>query len=61
MPLTTDEGDRLMARLVEARDGLSAEEGEAFLARLVLLLANDIGNLPTLLEAVAAAAPRAEA
>jgi hypothetical protein len=44
-----------MARLVEARDGLDAQAGEAFLARLVLLLGNEVGDLEILLHLVSAA------
>ncbi|MBS1677064.1 MAG: DUF2783 domain-containing protein [Actinobacteria bacterium] len=46
-----------MARLIETWDGLPPEEGEAFLARLVLLLANEVGDLGGLLAAVTAASP----
>ncbi len=55
MALTTDDGDRLMARLIEARDGAAEDDVEPFLARLILLLANEIGDLTILYEAIDAA------
>ena len=50
------EPDRFYAALIEAHEGLSKQESEAFNARLILLLANHIGDLDTLLEALATAA-----
>jgi hypothetical protein len=49
---TQDEGDRIYARLVETRDARPAEDGEAFLARLVLLLANEVGDSERVLRAI---------
>ena len=50
------EPDRFYAALIEAHDGLSKAESDAFNARLILLLANHIGDLDTLFQALAAAA-----
>jgi hypothetical protein len=61
LPLNPADGDRLIARLVETRDRLSPAESEAFLARLVLLLANEVGDQGVVLEAATAAAPEDEA
>jgi len=59
--LSTPDGDCVYARLVEARDRCDDAGGEAFLARLVLLLADAIGDPTVVLAAVAeaeAARPR---
>ena len=47
--------DDFYEALINAHQGLSLEESQAFNARLVLLLANHIGALPVLLEALLAA------
>ncbi len=47
--------DRAFRLLIEARRGLSAEEAAALDARLVLLLANHIGDEAVLAEAIRAA------
>lgn len=47
--------DDFYEALIEAHQGLSADESHALNARLVLLLANHIGALPVLREALAAA------
>lgn len=47
--------DAAYRAIVEAHRGLSAEESAALNARLVLLLANQIGDLGVLREAVALA------
>lgn len=47
--------DRAFRMLIEARRGLSTEEAAALDARLVLLLANHIGDEAVLGEAIAAA------
>lgn len=47
--------DDFYEALIEAHQGLSSEESQAFNARLVLVLANHIGALPVLREAFAAA------
>lgn len=60
MTLTTDfnlgaDGDDVYAALVAAHDGLDATQGARLNARLVLLLANHIGAVGVLREAIAAA------
>jgi hypothetical protein len=47
--------DGFYADLIGAHEGLSDEESAAFNARLVLLLANHVGDRATLNEALAAA------
>ena len=47
--------DRAFRLLIEARRGLSPDEAAALDARLVLLLANHIGDEAVLREAIAAA------
>jgi hypothetical protein len=47
--------DDFYEALIEAHQGLSADESHAFNARLVLVLANHIGSLAVLREALAAA------
>jgi len=49
------EPDRFYAALIEAHEGLSKPESDAFNARLILLLANHIGDLEALLQALATA------
>ncbi len=48
-------GDAFYDRLVSAHRGLTDEQSELMTARLVLLLANHIGDLRVLQEAIAAA------
>lgn len=48
-------GDEFYEHLIEAHNGLSDEQSEAFNARLILLLANHIGDLKVLREALNAA------
>ncbi|KQP37223.1 hypothetical protein ASF44_16110 [Pseudorhodoferax sp. Leaf274] len=61
MPEHLDTGARLAApddfyeALIDAHQGLSTDESHALNARLVLLLANQVGQLPVLREALAAA------
>jgi len=59
MPLITDAHldapDDFYEALIAAHDGLSEPESHALNARLVLLLANHIGSLEVLREALAAA------
>jgi hypothetical protein len=50
------EPDEFYAELLAAHEGLSKEGSDAFNARLILLLANHIGDRATLREALAAAA-----
>jgi len=47
--------DDFYEALIDAHQDLTAEQSHAFNARLVLLLANHIGSLPVLREALAAA------
>lgn len=47
--------DDFYEALIDAHQGLSTDESHALNARLVLLLANQIGSLPVLREALAAA------
>lgn len=53
--------DRAFRLLIEARRGLSVEAAAALDARLVLLLANHIGDEAVLREAIAAASDALEA
>lgn len=48
--------DGFYAELVAVHDGLSAEQSAALNARLILLLANQVGDRAVLSEAIAAAA-----
>ena len=48
-------GDDFYEALIEAHNGLSDEQSEALNARLILLLANHIGDLRVLREALTAA------
>jgi hypothetical protein len=52
--------DGLYAALVAAHEGLTDAESAAINARLVFLLANQIGDQQVLLECVAAAAARGD-
>lgn len=51
-------GDDFYVALMEAHEGLSFEESAKLNARLVLLLANEIGDLERLKAVLAAAAKR---
>ena len=59
MPLNTDpnlsDPDGIYAALIDAHEGLSSEDSAALNARLILILANQIGDAETLKEAIAAA------
>jgi len=59
MPLKRDpnvkDPDRLYAAIIDAHNGLSDADSVAFNARLVLLLANHIGDEAVLREALAVA------
>lgn len=63
MPLNTEPrlGDDFYEALIEAHRDLSLEQSHALNARLVLLLANHVGTLEVLREALAAAREGAEA
>lgn len=50
--------DDFYQALIEAHVGLSEQESAALNARLILLLANQVGDLATLKEAIAAAKMR---
>lgn len=49
------DADGLYAAIIEAHSGLSQDDSTALNARLVLLLANHIGDVQVLQEALAAA------
>lgn len=51
-------GDEFYEQLIAAHQGLSDEESRLLNARLVLLLANHIGNLDVIAQALAQARPR---
>jgi hypothetical protein len=59
MALTTEpnlsEPDEFYQALIESHHDLSLEQSQALNARLVLLLANHIGSIDVLLEALSAA------
>lgn len=48
-------GDDVYAALMAAHDGLSLEESTRLNARLVLLLANEVGDIERVKKAIAAA------
>ena len=48
-------GDEFYQNLIDAHNGLTDEQSEALNARLILLLANHIGDLQVLREALQAA------
>ncbi|SDG02162.1 DUF2783 domain-containing protein [Thalassobaculum litoreum] len=50
-----DRPDDFYAALIAAHDGLSKEESDALNARLILILANHVGDRETLSQALAAA------
>ena len=50
-----DAPDDFYEALIEAHHDMSAEQSQAMNARLVLLLANHVGSLPVLKQALAAA------
>jgi hypothetical protein len=52
------DADAFYEQLLDAQAGLSREEAELFNARLILLLANQIGDAQVLRECVAAAGQR---
>ncbi len=53
--LNLTDPDGFYAALIDAQEGLDAEAGAAFNARLVFLLANQVGEQDVLLECIAAA------
>lgn len=50
-----DRPDDFYAELLAAHEGLTKEESDAFNARLILLLANHVGDREVLAQALAAA------
>ncbi|MBU6436336.1 MAG: DUF2783 domain-containing protein [Betaproteobacteria bacterium] len=50
-----EDGDTFYEQLLDAHDGLTREQSELLNARLVLLLANQVGDAATLAQCVAAA------
>jgi hypothetical protein len=50
-----EDPDTFYAALMQAHQGLSPSESEALNARLILLLANQVGKLDVLLACIAAA------
>jgi Protein of unknown function (DUF2783) len=52
---TWQEADRIWARLADARDEAGEADAEAFLARLVLLLAHEVADVDRVLAAVGVA------
>lgn len=64
MPLVTtpnlESPDDFYAALIAAHDGLDEPASHAFNARLVLLLANHVGSMAVLREALAAAQSAAD-
>jgi hypothetical protein len=55
MTLRWEDGDRILERLVEVTAPLDPAQREAYLARLVLLLADAVGDGPAVLAAIDAA------
>ncbi|MGA8390792.1 MAG: DUF2783 domain-containing protein [Burkholderiaceae bacterium] len=56
--LNLQDADGLYEQLLDAHAGLSAAESELLNARLILLLANQVGNAQVLRECIAAAKAR---
>lgn len=54
------DGDAFYEALLAATEGLGEQECEAFLLRLVLLLANQVGDQQALLDTIGAARPSVE-
>jgi hypothetical protein len=52
MTLPWQDGDRIFERLVEVTAPLEDSEREAYLARLVLLLVDAVGDAPAVLAAI---------
>ena len=53
--LTLPDADTFYERLLDAHQGLTREQSELFNARLVLLLANQVGDVKALEECIEAA------
>ena len=56
--LNFEDGDLFYERLLDAHQGLSREQSEALNARLVLILANELGGSERLAACIAAAAEK---
>ena len=56
--LNFEDADLFYERLLDAHGGLSREQSEALNARLVLILANELGNSERLAACIAAAAEK---
>ena len=56
--LKFEDADLFYERLLDAHQGLSREQSEAFNARLVLILANELGGSDRLAACIAAAAEK---
>ena len=56
--LNSEDADLFYERLLDAHQGLNREESEAFNARLVLILANELGGSERLAACLAAAAAK---
>lgn len=54
------DADAAFRAIIEAHRGLSPDESAALNARLVLLLANHVGDVDVLREALVLAAPKSE-
>ena len=54
--LNFEDADAFYESLLDAHQGLSREQSEAFNARLILLMANQLGNTAVLMECISAAA-----
>ena len=53
--LNLQDADTFYEQLMDAHDGMSREQSELFNARLILLLANQVGDAKLLRECIAAA------
>jgi len=53
--LNLQDADTFYEQLLDAHEGLSAEQSSLFNARLILLLANQVGDGSTLQQCIAAA------
>lgn len=49
------DGDAFYQQLVDALDGMTPDQSQRFMARLVLLLANQVGDAEIVAEAISAA------
>ena len=58
--LNLSDADGFYEKLLDAHEGLSREQSELLNARLILLLANQVGDADTLAACIAAAQPRVE-